>query len=345
MKKSLFSIFLLICSFAFLLVNCDNNTPSVNEDEIVGYSLLKDVSGHWVGSNETAFGTFDWFSFDFRPISASHVHSIYEGATLQNIITSFFVADFEGKQQIMARNGGWLGSQYRATYFVLDKAEINGNSSYYRLVDAVGGINRSYMELKFEGDTFKFDAYKDNSGSLDEAVHHMGFEGTNFNPTYSETATQLFNFPQMISEVDLNNKFIDLVDPGSALFLEENKDPFPKNNHNHLSDLTIDVIRNTAVQGDGLLFYLSKEPIVSSTGQINFNNLDKNVIRTISIRADEESYTTTYLHPDMYYITMFSDKDGNFFPSTNDYSSESIIFEVTPTSNLQTQINVNIQIQ
>ena len=121
--KSICSLFVLI---SLLSLNCSNDdSGDPQNDEILGFDLLSELSGHWVGSNQTAFGTFDWFSFDFRPISSSHLHSIYEGGTNQNIITSIFVADFEDRKQIMARNGGWLGNQYRATYFVLDQAENN----------------------------------------------------------------------------------------------------------------------------------------------------------------------------------------------------------------------------
>ena len=336
----IFGLLLSLITFS----NCDTPETPVDDEDILGFSLLDKVTGHWVGSNETVYGTFDWFAFDFRPISASHVHSIYEGGTVQNIITSFFIADFEGKQQIMARNGGWLGTQYRATYFVLDKAEVSANSSYYRLVDAVGGEKRSYMELRFEGDVFKFDAYKDNSGALDDPVHHMGFEGTNYNPSFANKAIENFDFPQKISEVDLNNQLIDLVDPGSALFLEEDKDPFPKSDHGHLSDLTIQINRASSIENDALLFYLSKEPLVDETGIVNLDNLDKKVVRTINVKANESFYKTTYLHPDAYFLTMFSDKDGNFYPSTGDYSSVSMAFEVTPENNLETQLEINIQI-
>jgi len=183
------------------------------EDEALGFELLNDLHGHWVGSNQTAFGFYQWFAFDFRPISASHVHSIYEGGTNQNIITSVFLADFEGRQQIMARNGGWLGTQYRATYFVLDVEEIKSNQKYYRLVDVVGKENRAYMEFRFENDTMYFDAYKDNSGSLDQPIHHMGFKGINANPNFANDAKQQFNFPQAVAEVDLENKFVNLIDP------------------------------------------------------------------------------------------------------------------------------------
>jgi len=334
----------LLCCFLCLTYACSDNTE-MTDSEILGYGLLTDLSGHWVGTNETAFGNYDWFAFDFRPISASHLHSIYEGGTNQNIITSIFIADFEGRQQIMARNGGWLGNQYRATYFVLDKAEVNSNSKYYRLVDAVGKEDRSYMEFRFENGTLFFDAYKDNSGSLAEAIHHMGFEGTNYNPSFAQAATDLFNFPQEISEVDLNDKFVNLIDPDSALFLEEGDDPFKKSQHGHLSDLTININRDNAVLGSDLLLFISKVAIVDQNGTIDFQSLDTQVVRTIDVRGDELQYISTYLHPDQYYITAFSDADGNLIPSSGEYINVSKLIDVLPETNGSMEIDINTLIQ
>lgn len=343
MNKHTWMNYLLFASLIFAGSCGDNNSMSGDKD-ILGFELLEDVTGHWVGSNETAFGFFDWFAFDFRPISSSHTHSIYEGSTNSNIITSFFIADFEGKQQIMARNGGWLGNQYRATYFVLDRAEITNDSRFYRLVDAIGKDKRSYMELRFEKDTFYFDAFKDNSGSLDEPIHHMGFKGTNFNPSFAQAATAQFDFPKKESEVNLNDKFVNLIDPESALFLEEAADPFPKSVHGHLSDLTIEFNRATDIQGKNLILFISRSPIVDASGNVNFDNLNSQTIRTIEVAANENAYTTTYLHPDEYYLTAFSDSDGNQFPSQGDFSSFSKKIEIVPESNASTNLEVNIKI-
>ena len=283
----------------FLLANCNKKDflDPTNKTDILGFELLNDLSGHWIGSNETAYGVFDWFAFDFRPISSSHLHSIYEGGTNQNIITSVFVADFEGKKQIMARNGGWLGNQYRATYFVLDKSENYSSSKYYRLVDAVGREKRAYMEFRFENGTMHFDAYKDNSGTLDDPIHHMGFKGTNYNPSFAEVATELFSYPDEVSEVNLENKFVDLIDPNSALFLEEINDPFPKSLHGHISDLIININRDSSYLNTSLLLYISKKPIVDHNGIVDFESLESQVIRTIDVQSDEYNYRSTYLHP------------------------------------------------
>jgi len=338
-------MFVLFSLLTILSLSCDRDDEMVNTNGIQGYDLLTELSGHWVGTNETSFGTYDWFAFDFRPISVSHLHSIYEGGTNQNIITSVFIADFEGKKQIMARNGGWLGNQYRATYFVLDKAETNNQTKYYRLVDAVGRENRAYMEFRFKNGTLEFDAYKDNSGSLDQPVHHMGFKGTNYNPTFAQAATDLFNYPQEVAEVDLNDKFVNLIDPDSALFLEESDDPFPKSQHGHISDLTIDIARDASIADKPLLLYISTESLVSADGTVDLTNVDRKVVRTIDVQATEAQYTTTYLHPDNYFITAFADLDGNFFPSAGDLCNVSQAVEVGPDMQLNTAIDINQTIQ
>ena len=339
MMKSMVYLIVLL-----LGVQSCSKTETPVADEILGFNLLIDVNGHWVGTNQTSFGFFDWFAFDFRPISQSHSHSIYEGATNQNIITSIFLADFEGRQQVMARNGGWLGNQYRATYFVLDKEESNGEEKYYRLVDAVGGLNRAYIEFRFKKDSILIDAYKDNSGTLDLPIHHMGFSGRNRNPNYSDDAEQLFTYPQQTSEVDLNGSFINLIDPDSALFLEEADDPFPKTAHGHVSDLSIDIARNQETTDMPLLLYISKEELVSPSGSVNYNNVENSVIRTIDISSSETEYVATYMHPDMYYLTVFWDQDNNGYPSSGDFTSQSLLKMVEAESLPSAELAINLQI-
>lgn len=331
----------LILIVIFSSCRKDGSLSSVDLDP---YEILNDINGHWVGTNQTAYRFFDWFAFDFRPISASHSHSISEGGTSQNIITSIFLVDYEGEQQVMARNGGWLGGQYRASYFLLDKAESNEQGNYYRLVDAVGGIDRSYIEFSFTGDSIYIDAYKDNSGSLDEPIHHMGFAGVNRNPSYAQPATDLFDFPQEVSEVNLNGQFENLIDPDSALFLEEEDDPFPKSDHAHLSDLFININRNVGSQDQDLLLFISKEPLISSDGSINQRNVDNAVIRTIDVRSDENNYLTTYLHPDDYFITIFADLDDNSIPSPGDFASVSISKLVDPDQLEEMLVDISLQL-
>lgn len=337
MRKIILSLLSICC-----LLSCET-TETPEAEGILGFDLLNNINGHWVGSNQTSFGFYDWFAFDFRPISSSHSHSIYEGGTNQNIISSVFVADVNGEQRIMARNGGWLGTQYRATYFVLDIADTN--SKYYRLVDAVGGEDRAYIEFRFKQDSILFDAYKDNSGSLDKPTLHMSFKGANRNEEYAAASTELFGFPSTVSEVDLNNAFDDLIDPDSALFLEEADDPFPKSDHGHISDLSIDIIRDTESDNQALSLFISKSELVSSNGNVNLQNVDNSVVRTISIQDEESNYTASYLHPDEYYLTVFLDNDSNGFPSPGDRSSISVIKKVNPETIESAELEISITLQ
>ena len=87
------------------------------------------MPGHWVGKMKLMGKPIDWFAFDYRPISPSHIHGIFEGGSMGNLFTSFFVADYKGTKTIMARNGGILSGFYRTSYFVLDKIDIKNNET------------------------------------------------------------------------------------------------------------------------------------------------------------------------------------------------------------------------
>ncbi len=52
MKNSLIYLLLVVTSS----INCNNKDDmnNSNNNEIIGYQLLTDLKGHWVGSNETA---------------------------------------------------------------------------------------------------------------------------------------------------------------------------------------------------------------------------------------------------------------------------------------------------
>lgn len=344
MRMTKKTIFTLITSFLFL-VSCDENPPEVKNDNILGVNILDALPGHWVGQNITPFGVFDWFAFDFRPISASHVHSIYEGGTAQSIINSFFIGEYQGDQHIMARNGGWLGTQYRATYFILDLAEETNDRQYYRLVDAVGGVKRSYMELTFEDNKLDFKAYKDDSGMLDDPVVHMQFSGENRNPAFANEAINQFSYPQMVTEINFGQSFNNLIDNDSALYLEESDDPFPRSAHTYLSSLKVDFNRTSSISNAELFYFISTESIIDNEGKVDLQNLDNKVVRTISIKSNETQYEADYLHPDNYYLTAFADIDGDFIPSVGDLSSESIYIEIPESESVTSSLSIDLNIQ
>ena len=146
------------------------------------------------------------------------------------------------------------------------------------------------------------------------------------------------NFRAGDSEINFDTAFDDLIDPDSALFLDEALDPFPRSDHGYLSDINVDINRESEAENENLFLYISKEELVSSTGIANNLNIENSVIRTISINSVENNYLATYLHPDEYYFTVFLDADNNSFPSPGDFSSVS----TSKTVNAETIENVEV---
>ena len=107
------------------------NPVDINEN-VNGFNLLERMQGQWVGTNRVIADDFDFFAWDYRANSPSQVHGIFEGGSLGNLLTSFFVTDFKNKRTIMARNGGLLNGIYRTSYFVLDSVRSDNNGNYYR---------------------------------------------------------------------------------------------------------------------------------------------------------------------------------------------------------------------
>ncbi|MEM8680088.1 MAG: c-type cytochrome domain-containing protein [Planctomycetota bacterium] len=152
-----------------------------------GFELLESMQGHWVGAMRLMGQDYDWMAFDYRAIAPSHVHGIFEGGTIGNLFTSFFVTDFEGTRTIMARNGGMLNGIYRTSYFVLDHVESGDDGTMYRLVDAYGGEGIMFMELTFHGDTLEFNSYTSRFG-LTEPKLHMAFKAQRRHPELAAAA-------------------------------------------------------------------------------------------------------------------------------------------------------------
>ena len=142
----------------------------VNTD---GFELLEKMQGHWVGQNTVIADEYPWFAFDYRAISPSQVHGIFEGGTMGNLLTSFFVADYKNTRTIMARNGGVLNGIYRTSYFVLDSVSHSSNGDFYRLIDANNGRAIMWMELRFKTDSLYFNAYTSKLGEFLPSPAHV----------------------------------------------------------------------------------------------------------------------------------------------------------------------------
>lgn len=327
-----------------------------------GFDFLDKMQGHWVGINSVIGINYDWFAFDYRAISPSHIHGIYEGGTAGNLLTSFFVTDFKNTRTIMARNGGLLNGIYRSSYFVMDSTSTQSDGSqYYRLVDCYRGTDVMYMELRFLGDSLFFNSYTSNLGLRDMPNRHMTFKAKKRNIDLAQTAATAVNFPQNVVAKDFSSGFNESnfyvhagqTDPKSASFLNQGNsdiltlaagsgDPYVISDYPHLGYLQVDITRNPSISGKMAFVYLSKTSLTDQSGYL-VGNFD-DVLSFPTVIGTQDQFTFTYLHPGTYYVTVIADVNGDEAPGIGDITHVSQSITIAPEGQHQITIN-NITIQ
>lgn len=319
-----------------------------------GFELLEYMQGHWIGSMNLMGTDFEWMAFDYRPIAPSHIHGIFEGGSIGNLFTSFFVTDFNGRRTIMARNGGLLNGIYRTSYFVLTQVQYGREWANYRLVDARGGQDIMWMDLTFYGDTLEFTAYTSRFG-LTEPRKHMSFQGQRAHPELAAQAAKAVGFPRRVVDFDfskglpkpswsdehphtsasyvLERAGTDLVEMGKLA-----KDPRRIDQIPYLSKLTVKIDRNRAIQGKKLQVYLSRDALTTPTGHFITRGgyVREELLNTLlsfpELGPKDSSFTFTYLHPGDYYLTVVADMDGDGLPSAGDISHSRKRISLAPES-------------
>lgn len=338
------------------------NPIDINVD---GFDFLENMQGDWIGMNRVIADEWDWFAFDYRPISPSHIHGIFEGGSGGNLLTSFFVTDFQDTRTIMARNGGLLNGIYRTSYFVMDSVSSSSLGKYYRLVDAVGGAATMFMELRFVNDSLYFNAYTSRLGVNLLPTRHMTFKASKQYPELAETAASVVGFPENTPAWDFSQGFDTnflYINPGetsakSASFLaaddqkdvftlaQESGDPFTISDHPYLGYLQVDIERNSTIADDPWFLYLSQAPLTDEFGFLTDNQEAYNtVLKFSNILESQDSFTFTYLHPGEYYVNIIMDSNQDGFISEGDISAQSVPVTITPEDAQQITI-VNIENQ
>ena len=232
-----------------------------------GFEFFDQMQGHWVGDMTLMGKKIQWFAFDYRPISPSHIHGIFEGGSIGNLFTSFFVADYKGTKTIVARNGGILSGIYRTSYFVLEKVKLSTNESYYRFVDAYGGQQIMWMELKFKNNTLSFNSYTSRMGTYPKPRKHMIFRAKKLNIELAKTAAKAVGYPKKIVEKDFSKgmplptweKEYPVITSASYLWQDLSKDlvtlgklakdPYRIDEIPYLSKVNLTFARNEAIKG------------------------------------------------------------------------------------------------
>ncbi len=366
---------LILISLAFvILLGCKkkeeelivNQAPTMNQElkpiniNEKGFDLLDNMQGHWVGRNQVMAWDFEWFAFDYRAISPSHTFGIFEGGTMGNLFTSFFVTDYKNTRTIMARNGGLLHGIYRTSYFVLDSVDYS-DGDFYRLVDAVGGTEVMWMELRFKNDSLFFNAYTSRLGQI-TPLRHMTFKAKKEHSELAEQAAEKYHFPQNVLaweyEERLNEEYYYLnagdVKAKTATFMSqgldtdviqlahEAGDPIRIDEHPSLGYLKVDMERNTQIEGTRLFAYLSYLPLTDENGYM-LNNF-QSVLLFPELNNNEDSFLFTYLHPGDYYITIIADKNEDGYVSAGDITHPQTPITIEEQGQHQISIqNINIQ--
>ncbi len=318
------------------------------------FPFLDQMQGHWVGRMNILKQTMPWFAFDYRPISESHIHGIFEGGTMGNLFTSFFIADYKGTRTLMARNGGILNGIYRTSYFLLDKMKVSKESSYYRLVDAYGGKQIMWMELTFRGDQLQFNSYTSRFGSTYPS-RHMRFSAKRKHPQLAASAAKKLNYPSLkpayrfpkglptpdwgksLPPTSASFLWQDLSKPMDSLGMLAG-DPIRIDQVPYISSLTLKLSRSQAIRDRKLQVYLSTESLTDSSGRFKtrYGFIDETSMNTVVLFPElgkkEETFTLTYLHPGTYYITVIADMNGDGIPSKGDISRKSKKVVVAPRS-------------
>lgn len=334
------------------------NPVNINDD---GFNLLDKMQGHWVGENTVIGQHLDWFAFDYRPISSSHIHGIFEAGSMGNLLTSFFVTDFKNTRTIMARNGGVLNGLYRTSYFVLDSVSHDTNGDFYRLVDAENGRRIMWMELRFISDSLYFNAYTSRLGEFLPTLH-MSFRATRNDISMAQTAATAVGFPQNTPAWDFSGGFnqaylydnpaTDLKtatflaqDPGADVYqmAVTSGDPFTITDHPYLGTLYLQVVRNSMIQGKELFIRLSKDPLTDGSGYLDQTAFNS-VLLFPKILGTQDQFLITYLHPGDYYVTVIADVNDDGIISQGDITHITQPITIAPEQNAQITIdNINVQ--
>ena len=347
---------LSILSFKTKSIQSYESAPSLDIIDIdtQDVTLLNHLQGQWLGINSVAGMDFNWFSWDYRPIASSHIHGIYEGGSMGNLFTSFFVANFKGKKTIMARNGGVLNGIYRTSYFVLDQVKQQDDEQYYRLVDAVGGKNTMYMELRFKNDSLYWNAYTSQLGHQPLPTRHMTFKGKKYRNDLSTPLAQQFNFPSKDIAYEFPNGFDNsyLYMKSSASFLWQSDsnigvaqmaksalDPITIEDYPHLASLKINLEQKNNFKDKRIILYVSTTPLTTSDGELSkvLADYDSNILFSF-LDQNETEFKYTYIHPGDYYVTAIVDMDNNYVISPGDFHGESIAISVLPNSKSELSI-------
>ena len=328
-----------------------------------GFEFLEQMQGHWVGWMNLMGQDYDWFAFDYRAIGPSHVHGIFEGGTMGNLFTSFFVTDFRGTRTLMARNGGLLNGIYRTSYFVLTEVDRSKSESRYVFVDAIGGKDIMWIEVAFRGEEIEFKSYTSRMGMIQPPQRHMLFEGKRHHPELAEDAAKAFGFPKNAVDFDfgsglpkpnwgaeypvITSASYIWEEPGLSLveLAQRARDPYRIDQMPNVSRLNVSVERTEKTRGARLLMFLSREALTDRKGRFitEYGYVREDLLNGLlsfpEVSANRDEFEFTYLHPGDYFLTVIADMDADSYPSPGDVTHAQRKIAIPPRSTQKVHVD------
>jgi len=375
--------FLFIALFSVMAIGCDNTIRNIAEQpgpdpidtttlsgdvnpvdiNTKGFDFLANMRGHWAGTNRVISDDYDWFAFDFRPTSKSMIHAIFEGGSMGNLFNTFFISNYKNTRTIMVRNGGVLNGIYRTSYFVLDSVRNDADGDFYRFIDAEGGTNTMWMELRFTGDSLYYNVYTSRLGLSFPPTRHMTFKGERNDILLATSAANALGYPADAVDLDLTGGFDEqytYAEEGakSATFLWQDAngnmsvedmgqaagDPFLINDIPYLSYLNLTIEQNSQIEDSYLFVNLSSEPLTSAQGYMVSEEAFNSVLLFPVLDPNTTNFQVTYLHPGDYYITVIADANNDGYPSFGDITHPSVKVTIDPETEHDLEIkNINVK--
>jgi len=327
--KSIYKVFFyLIIFIAFYSCKAQENNfnSSVSQEELKGFSLMGKLPGLWSGpvTSTTPAGSFDNWFVDLRAVSSSQISqfSLLDANTINNY--SFFVGDFQGQKRIVLRTEGCFANSCCVTYEVLDS--VNEANNYYRFSDFIGGTNRAYTEIVFDGEYMKMDVYTSKFNKENKPVLHSSWKAQRHDFETASKTSELLNYPQAVSVVDLTEGFKNMKE---SIFFEFNTDPYKTEEQPYVGNINLKILSDPELEikdENEIEILITIKPLFEGVKYIESNL--KYASKIVLLPGDTKSFTINNIHPGKYYIYAFVDLNGDKLHTSGEYMSSKGIPEI-----------------
>lgn len=310
--------------------------------KIPGFSFLRKIVGQWQGPvfSSTPAGSSDCWHVDFRPVSAAQVSQYTSIDTSALNYTSFFIVRHDEKLKIAMRTEGVFNNKGCVTYEVMDS--LNEETAYYRFSDFKAGVKRAYTIFRFREEGFVMEVFTTKFNSVARPVLHSRWETKLAGREAAQAAIRQFNFPQAVMVKDFSSCFLNR--PESIYYTFEN-DPYPSSPQPYVGTLTVDLSTEDALtaRGEGEIYVLlTTQPLFDGIKylreRLNFS------ARFMTLPAGSHHITFQNVHPGLYYVYSFMDRDGDRKHLSGDLMSSKTdnIIVVKPEENAAVRSMIDI---